>query len=46
MLDGFYKHTLNIEQNWAKQQWVYVYVFSDGTADIRGFGAFVRNVAP
>ena len=46
MLDGFYETTLSIAADWAKQQWVYVYLFSDGTANTKGFGAFVRNVAP
>ena len=30
--------------NWAKKQWVMVYIFSDQIANKYGFGAFVPNV--
>ena len=30
--------------DWAKDQWVMVYIFSDQTANKYGFGAFVPGV--
>ena len=44
VLSGFYPHTLNIAEDWAKLQWVYVYLFSDLTSNSKGFGAFVSKV--
>ena len=42
MYNGFYQHTLNIESDWVKNQWVMIYIFS--TTNLRGFGAYAPGV--
>ena len=44
MLHGHINAALSMPVDWAKKQWVMVYIFSDLIGNKYGFGAFVPNV--
>ena len=37
-------HTLTIVNEWDSYRWVYIYIFSDASANKKGFGAYVPGV--
>ena len=36
-------HSISLTTEWDSIQWTYVYLFSDSSANLNGFGAFVPN---
>ena len=44
MVTGFLVGTIAMPTDWAKDQWVMVYIFSDESANKYGFGAYAPGV--
>ena len=44
MEDGHLIGALSMPTDWAKDQWVMIYIFSDASADKYGFGAYAPGV--
>ena len=46
MLEGFYEKDLSMPTDFQRDQWIYIYIFSDETAKSKGFGAYVPGASP
>ena len=44
MMDGHVDYDMTMPTDWAKDQWVMVYIFSDEAANKYGFGTYAPGV--
>ena len=44
MMEGHVDYDFDMPLNWAKMQWVMIYIFSDQNANKYGFGAYAPGL--
>lgn len=44
MADGHMNNLISMPFNWAKERWVMIYIFSDQSANLFGYGAYASGV--